>query len=325
MKEITIRENDAGQRLDKFLRKALPALPPSLLHKYIRIKRIKRNGKRCAIQDKLEAGDVLTLYINDEFFEKPDPEQAFRQIQPRLSIVYEDDQILLCDKRPGMVVHEDDEGATDTLINHIKAYLFQKGDWDPDREQSFTPALCNRIDRYTGGIVMAAKTAEALRILNEKIKLHQVKKYYLCLVHGVPSPRQAVLTDRLLKNSADNTVRVVHGRQGGKDARTASMRYQVLQTRGAVSLVECELFTGRTHQIRVQLASRGWPLLGDAKYGLQARNRAYGMTHQALYSYKLRFAFQGECGCLAPLNGRVFQVEDIPFLPFFYSLPKEGR
>ena len=152
-----------------------------------------------------------------------------------------------------------------------------------------------------------------------------MKKYYLCLVHGVPSPRQAVLTDRLLKNSADNTVRVVHGRQGGKDARTASMRYQVLQTRGAVSLVECELFTGRTHQIRVQLASRGWPLLGDAKYGLQARNRAYGMTHQALYSYKLRFAFQGECGCLAPLNGRVFQVEDIPFLPFFYSLPKEGR
>lgn len=319
MKELTIGQNDAGQRLDKFLQKALPTLPLSLMQKYIRLKRIKRNGKRCQTSERLEPGDVLTLYINDEFFEKPNAEEAFRRIRPNLRIVYEDENLLLCDKRPGMVVHEDDEGATDTLINHIKAYLYEKGAWDPAREQSFTPALCNRIDRYTGGIVMAAKTAEALRILNEKIKQHQVRKYYLCLVHGVPAPREAVLTDQLLKNSADNTVRVVRGHTKG--ARTASMRYRVLESRGGVSLLECELFTGRTHQIRVQLSSRGWPLVGDTKYGTIARNRPYGMAHQALYSYKLQFAFEGDCGCLENVRGKTFQVkEQVPFLDLFYGL-----
>ena len=211
MKEIVIGPNDGGQRLDKFLLKSLPALPPALMHKYIRLKRIKRNGKRAQAGDKLETGDVLSLYLNDELLERPAADQAFRRLRPNLRVVYEDDQILLCDKRPGMVVHEDDEGATDTLINHIKAYLFQKGQWDPDQEQSFAPALCNRIDRYTGGIVMAAKTAEALRVLNEKIRLRQVQKYYLCLVHGLPSPKEATISDRLLKDSEKNAVRVVRG------------------------------------------------------------------------------------------------------------------
>lgn len=320
MKEIVISPNDSGQRLDKFLQKSLPALPTGLMHKYIRLKRIKRNGKRTQPGEKLETGDILSLYLNDDLLERPAADQAFRRIRPDLRIVYEDDQILLCDKRPGMVVHEDDEGTSDTLINHIKAYLYQKGQWDPDQEQSFTPALCNRIDRYTGGLVIAAKTAEALRTLNEKIRLHQVQKYYLCLVHGVPSPREGELHDRLLKDSEQNQVRVVRDRQ--PNAREASMRYQVLQSRGNVSLVECQLYTGRTHQIRVQLASRGWPLLGDAKYGVNARNKAFGLTHQALYSYKLRFSFQGEPTCLDYLNNKTFQTEDVPFLPLFYSLPK---
>lgn len=323
MKEIVIGPNDGGQRLDKFLQKSLPALPPALMHKYIRLKRIKRNGKRTQPGEKLEAGDVLSLYLNDELLERPPADQAFRRIRPNLHIVYEDDQILLCDKRPGMVVHEDDEGAADTLINHIKAYLYQKGQWDPEQEQSFAPALCNRIDRYTGGIVIAAKTAEALRVLNEKIRLRQVEKYYLCLVHGVPSPKEATISDRLLKDSDKNAVRVVRGAAGrDKNAREASMRYKVLETRGGVSLTECQLFTGRTHQIRVQMASRGWPLLGDAKYGLNARNKAFGLTHQALYSYKLRFAFQGEPTCLDYLNGKTFQVDDVPFLELFYRLRK---
>lgn len=324
MKEIVIGPNDGGQRLDKFLLKSLPALPPALMHKYIRLKRIKRNGKRAQAGDKLETGDVLSLYLNDELLERPAADQAFRRLRPNLRVVYEDDQILLCDKRPGMVVHEDDEGATDTLINHIKAYLFQKGQWDPDQEQSFAPALCNRIDRYTGGIVMAAKTAEALRVLNEKIRLRQVQKYYLCLVHGLPSPKEATISDRLLKDSEKNAVRVVRGAAAqDKNARQAVMRYKVLQSRGGLSLLECQLFTGRTHQIRVQLASRGWPLAGDAKYGVNARNRALGMDHQALYSYQLRFDFQGEPTCLDYLNGRTFRVEDVPFLSVFYNLPKE--
>ncbi len=320
MREMTIGKNDAGQRLDKFLQKALPSLPPSLMHKYVRLKRIKCNGKRCQTSDRLTEGDVLSLYINDEFFQPVKEEEAFRRITPRLHILYEDDHILLCDKRPGMVVHEDDQGTLDTLINHIKAYLYEKGEWDPDKEQSFTPALCNRIDRYTGGIVMAAKTAEGLRVLNEKIRLHQVQKFYLCLVHGTPSPRQAVIQDTLLKDSKQNQVRVVKKNTPG--ARTASMSYKVLQSRGKLSLVECELFTGRTHQIRVQLSHRGWPLVGDTKYGTMERNRPYGMTHQALYSYKLHFSQEGDWGELSYLKGKTFQVEDVPFLPFFYNQPK---
>lgn len=320
MREMTIGKNDAGQRLDKFLQKALPSLPPSLMHKYVRLKRIKCNGKRCQTSDRLTEGDVLSLYINDEFFQPAKEEEAFRRITPRLHILYEDDHILLCDKRPGMVVHEDDQGTLDTLINHIKAYLYEKGEWDPDKERSFTPALCNRIDRYTGGIVMAAKTAEGLRVLNEKIRLHQVHKFYLCLVHGTPSPRQAVIQDTLLKDSKQNQVRVVKKNTPG--ARTASMSYKVLQSRGKLSLVECELFTGRTHQIRVQLSHRGWPLVGDTKYGTMERNRPYGMTHQALYSYKLHFSQEGDWGELSYLKGKTFQVEDVPFLPFFYDRSK---
>ena len=323
MKEIVIGPNDGGQRLDKFLLKSLPALPPALMHKYIRLKRIKRNGKRAQAGDKLETGDVLSLYLNDELLERPAADQAFRRLRPNLRVVYEDDQILLCDKRPGMVVHEDDEGATDTLINHIKAYLFQKGQWDPDQEQSFAPALCNRIDRYTGGIVMAAKTAEALRVLNEKIRLRQVQKYYLCLVHGLPSPKEATISDRLLKDSEKNAVRVVRGAAAqDKNAPQAGERVKGFESRGGRSLLECQLFTGRTHQIRVQLASRGWPLAGDAKYGVNARNKALGMDHQALYSYQLRFDFQGEPTCLDYLNGRTFRVEEAPFLSVFYNLPK---
>lgn len=321
MREFEIMPNDAGQRLDKFLQKSLPALPPSLMHKYIRLKRIKVNGKRSEISYKLVQGDVLSLYINDEFFAKPNDEKAFLALTPKLSVLYEDDQILLCDKRPGVVVHEDDDGTVDTLINQIKAYLYQNGRWDPDTEHSFTPALCNRIDRYTGGIVIAAKTAEALRILNEKIRLHQLQKSYLCLVHGRPTPRTAVLTDSLFKNSETNTVSVVSDRHPG--AKTASMRYTVLETRGNVSLLECELFTGRTHQIRVQLASRGHALLGDTKYGIAAENRVYGLKHQALYSYKLRFAFEGDNGCLDYLNRRVFQVEQVPFLDLFHKIPQK--
>ena len=167
---------------------------------------------------------------------------------------------------------------------------------------------------------MAAKTAEGLRVLNEKIRLHQVHKFYLCLVHGTPSPLQAVIQDTLLKDSKQNQVRVVKKNTPG--ARTASMSYKVLQSRGKLSLVECELFTGRTHQIRVQLSHRGWPLVGDTKYGTMERNRPYGMTHQALYSYKLHFSQEGDWGELSYLKGKTFQVEDVPFLPFFYNQPK---
>ena len=166
MKEFIIGKNDAGQRLDRFISKAVPLLPPALLQKYIRIKRIKLNGKRAERDQRLQENDVLQLYINDEFFDKPSEENMFLTLfKPSLDIVYEDENIMLLNKRPGLVVHADETEKVNTLINHIQAYLYQKKEWNPRWENAFTPALCNRIDRNTGGIVIAAKTAEALRVM----------------------------------------------------------------------------------------------------------------------------------------------------------------
>ena len=194
MKEFTIGANDAGQRLDRFLAKAVPLLPASLAQKYIRLKRIKCNGKRIDRDTRLNAGDVLQLYINDEFFDKPREDNAYLTVaSPKLNIVYEDEHILLVDKRPGLAVHPHDGAEYGrTLIDHIQSYLYQKREWRPKEENAFTPALCNRIDRNTGGIVIAAKTAEALRVMNQKIKDRELDKRYLAIVEGTPRPRRAV-------------------------------------------------------------------------------------------------------------------------------------
>ena len=180
MKEFTIGANDAGQRLDRFLGKAVPLLPASLAQKYIRINRIKLNGGRADRDTRLQTGDVLQLYINDEFFDKPREDNAYLTVAtPKLNIVYEDEHILLVDKRPGLAVHPHDGAEYGrTLIDHIQAYLYQKREWSPRGETSFTPALCNRIDRNTGGIVIAAKTAEALRVMNQKIKDRELDKRF---------------------------------------------------------------------------------------------------------------------------------------------------
>lgn len=317
LKEFQIGKNDAGQRLNKFLEKAVPRLPGGMMHKYCRLKRIKRNGGRTDPSCRLQEGDVLQLYLNDEFFSAPDEAQAFRAIrQPRVRVLYEDEHILLADKAPGMVVHADARGDTDTLIAHIQAYLYQSGQWDPQDAHAFAPALCNRIDRNTGGIVIAAKTAEALRVLNEKIKNRELTKKYLCVVHGQPSPAAGRIEGFLRKDETRNQVTVHKTRVPG--AKTAVTLYRTLATRDDLSLVECELITGRTHQIRAHMASIGHPLLGDGKYGANARNRPYGETGQALYSYKLRFAFTTDSGALAYLDGREFTARDIPSVKKYF-------
>ena len=314
MKEFKINRNDAGQRLDKYLAKAVPLLPGGLMHKYLRLKRIKLNGKRCEAAQKLVEGDILQLYINDEFFDAPKEDQAFRSAKGEIDIVYEDEHILLVDKKPGMVVHEDESHSTDTLINRIQAYLFNKGEWDPDKENSFVPSLCNRIDRNTGGIVIAAKTAEALRILNEKIKVREIDKYYLCLVHGTPKPPKGTLKNYIARNTDEKRVYITNGKT--KDSLTAITDYKVIASGRGLSLVECLLHTGRTHQIRAQMAHFGHPLAGDTKYGLNKDNKNLPFKHQALYSYKLVFTFPTDAGCLNYLKGRTFKVENVPFADF---------
>ena len=316
MKEFTIGANDAGQRLDRFLTKAVPLLPASLAQKYIRLKRIKLGGARVQRDTRLQEGDVLQLYINDEFFDKPREDNAFLTVAaPKLNIVYEDEQVLLVDKRPGIAVHPHDGAEYGrTLIDHIQAYLYQKREWNPRGENAFTPALCNRIDRNTGGIVIAAKTAEALRVLNQKIKDRELDKRYLAIVEGVPKPKEGSLKGYLFKDAKKNRVFVTDTPQAG--AKSCQTNYRVLTSAKGLSLVECELITGRTHQIRAQFAHAGHPLLGDGKYG--KLDKRFDRNYQALYSYKLTFDFVTDAGALAHLNGKSFRVSDVDFVKEYF-------
>lgn len=321
MKEFTIGKNDAGQRLDRWLSKTLPLLPAPLAQKYIRLKRVKVNGKGAKRDTRLVQGDCLQLYINDEFFDRPTRENAFLSVfKPQLEIVYEDENLLLVNKPAGLVVHPDEEERVNTLITRIQAYLYQKKEWSPYEEDSFAPALCNRIDRNTAGIVIAAKNAETLRIMNQKIRDREVEKRYLCLVLGTMSPAKGTLEAFLQKDEAKNQV-TVHRRPvaGG---RTAVTQYRTLATGHGLSLVECRLITGRTHQIRAQFAAAGHPLLGDGKYGRQKDNKAYGRTHQALCSYYLAFTFSTDAGILQPLQGKVWQLPQVDFVQEHF--PKEA-
>ena len=317
LKEFTIGKNDAGQRLDRWLAKTLPLLPAPLAQKYIRLKRVKINGKGSKRDVRLAVGDVLQLYINDEFFETPNRENAFLSVfKPQLDIVYEDENLILLNKRPGMVVHPDDHERVNTLITHIQAYLYQKKEWSPYWESSFAPALCNRIDRNTGGIVIAAKNAETLRVMNQKIKDRELTKLYLCVVRGEMRPREGQLKGFLLKDENKAQVKVYERPvPGGKTALTL---YKTLAVRNGLSLLECDLITGRTHQIRAQFAAAGHPLLGDGKYGRERDNKRYGRAFQALYSYKLVFSFSTDAGMLEYLKGRAFTVEHVDFVEAYF-------
>ena len=307
MKEFTIGKNDAGQRLDRFAAKAAPLLPASLLQKYIRRRDVKINGRPAKGDARLSEGDIVRLYIPDEFFDRPTEKNAWRAVaNPKLDIVYEDENILLCNKRPGMLCHSAGEWTWDTLIAHIQAYLRARGEWDPAAENSFAPALCNRIDRNTGGIVIAAKTAEALRVMDEKVRAREIEKTYLCAVSGTPRPASGRLEGYIFKDAKKNQVYVYDTPHVG--AKTAATEYRVLCSEGGLSLVECRLITGRTHQIRAQFAHAGWPLLGDGKYGSERFNRRFEEKGQALCSWRLRFAIQTPAGALEYLNGQEFRT-----------------
>jgi len=311
MKSFTIGKNDAGQRLDKFISKTMPSLPKSLMYKYIRLKRIKVDGKRAEIGTKLSEGSIVDAYINDEFFAPAERKLDFMSASKSLEIVYEDENILLADKKQGLLSHPDENEYGDTLITRIQRYLYEKGEYDPDKENSFKPALANRIDRNTGGIVIAAKNAEALRILCDKIKYREMDKFYLAVVHGSPKEKEAVLDGFLYKDEDKNRVFIKNKKT--EDSRTIRTHYRVLAEKNGLSLLEVELLTGRTHQIRAHLSSIGHPLLGDGKYGKNAEDKKLGFRHQALYSYKLRFNFTTDAGILEYLNGKTFTVKKVWF------------
>ena len=309
MRTFTVKKNDAGQRLDKFLSKAVKGLPMSLMYKYIRTKKIKVNRARTQQNYMLVEGDEIQLFIRDEFFESPEQDTgALSRIVPKLSIVYEDENIILLNKRPGVLVHEDADAKDNTLVMHLQAYLAQKGEYDPEDEQSFAPAMCNRIDRNTGGIVIAAKNAAALREMNEHIREDRIGKYYLCAAHGVPKQKKQTLHGYLRKNAADNTVEVRDKAFPG--AKEIITEYRVIGQKGGDALLEVHLITGRTHQIRAHLAHIGHPLIGDGKYGINKKDREKGYKYQALYAYRLRFELDGKGEVLSYLDGKEFRLPE---------------
>ncbi len=285
MKLFQINANDAGQRVDKFVFKVTVGLPNSLLYKAIRTKKIKVNRKRCEIGQILKEGDTVQLFLSPDFFQEE--EEHWKTLTPSLCTVYEDDNLLICDKPVGLSCHSDQTQKTGTLIDHIKAYLYQNGKFCPEDENSFAPALCNRIDRNTGGLVICAKNVMALREMNEMIKKRKIQKEYLAWVLGRWN-REKTLTVYLKKDSEQN--RVFVSPVPKKDHLTAitevfPFHYDSERDR---SLVRIRLHTGRTHQIRATMAHFGFPLVGDSKYGKDRSDPDF--SHQALRAHFLSFS-----------------------------------
>ncbi|MDR2356136.1 MAG: RluA family pseudouridine synthase [Clostridiales Family XIII bacterium] len=306
MIQLTITKNEEKQRLDRFLKKYLRNAPLSHIYKLIR-KDVKLNGRRAGIDTLLAEGDCVTISVSDEAAD------AFRARKPeskgkrQFRIAYEDERVLIVDKPFGLLTHGDRTEKKNTLANQVATYLAERGAYDPGGERTFAPAPVNRLDRNTTGLVIFGKTFGALQILNRMIRERgYISKYYLTIVCG-EAEGDLILRDLMKKDARRNTVRVVAPRETacGTGGRLMETTARPLAVSKGFTLMEVELITGRTHQIRAHLAQAGHPVIGDPKYGNPRANltieKKYGLTTQFLHAHRIVFE-KGE-GELAHLEG----------------------
>ncbi|MGG7098058.1 RluA family pseudouridine synthase [Clostridium sardiniense] len=303
---IEIGANEAGQRLDKFLRKLLKDVPLSAIFKALRKGDIRVNGKKQKEKYTLEVNDVVEVrYIQSQ--KMTEKKENFVKVDPSgLKVAYEDNNMVVVEKWPGVLVHPDSNKKIPTLTDYVLSYLNEKGDYLPEKEVTFTPAPCNRLDRNTSGIVVFGKNFEGLRELNEIIREGRIKKYYNALIKG--RIKDGLYTGYILKNEEANISRIYDKKV--KDSKEISMEVKTLQSDGAFSFIEIDLITGRSHQIRAHLAHIGNPIIGDSKYGDKKLNsyflNKYGLDYQFLYAYKLNF--KNVDGKLEYLKNKVITV-----------------
>lgn len=288
MRELMFQE-DAGQRLDKYLQKYLKLAPKSFLYRMLRKKNIVLNGKKADGSEKLKQGDVIRLYLSDETLEKFREEDRSYPVWPDLEIVYEDRQVLMVNKPAGMLSQK--AAPEDVSLNeYLVGYLLAGGQVTRESLAGFTPGVCNRLDRNTSGLVIGAKTLGAAQEIGRLLKERQAGKYYLALVRGTIR-RGERIRGWLVKDRKKNQVTVSREpAEGGAPIETA---YEPLASNGAMTLLKVELVTGKTHQIRSHLAGTGHPLAGDGKYGDATFNRyfreRYRLNSQFLHSWKIEF------------------------------------
>lgn len=320
MKQYTATANDDGVRLSRFVQSVTRDLPTSLLYKSFRNKRIKVNGKRAEPDTRLSAGDLIELYINDEFFPvgKPTAKTAKPRRQPPVTVVYEDENFAVLYKPAHLLCHSDRTGDAN-LVDAFASYLEAKGEYDPHAEKRFAPALCNRLDRGTEGLVLAAKSYAALRDLNAIIRDDMMKKEYLTITVGAPPQGRFVAW---LQHSEKNNKVRIHARES-EGYKQIITEVTVIRQAGPFALCRIGLITGRTHQIRAHLAYLGHPVLGDIKYGNHKMNERTGLKTQALCAQRLTFGRIPEENTLHYLSGRVIKLNDPEIVKTYERLTAE--
>lgn len=308
MKEIIIQKNESQQRLDRFLQKYLNKAPRSFIFKMIRKKNIKVNGKRVEPNIMLNEGDRIQLFLADETIENFREEKKVIKSKIAPNIIYEDDNILLINKEVGILSHGAGGSFEENVVDSIIQYLIEKGEYVPRIERTFTPSICNRLDRNTSGLIIGAKNYDSLKLVNEAMKKGHIRKFYKTIVKGRVE-REMREVAYLAKDEDRNLVEVMEEDMEG--AKKIVTNITPLKYSKGYTLLEIELITGRTHQIRSHLSALGFPIIGDRKYGRKAVNESfrkqYGLDNQWLHAYKLEF--NGLEAPLDYLNGRVFTAQ----------------